>query len=198
MRRTRVGRASIKPPNKLSHKGRPSIEENEELQKQYFNIYFNYTIGRRSIHEMAKALDVSAEKIDYALRWVRSNFKVYAREDLLIDAINVVRERLKELETIKSEMFVTMTDEKGITKRSLRPKSENAYIGLMKVIQEYEMKELELTGLIQSKSIAVNLYPTGDVNILQQTLQAFDKEELPLEKRQALANTIRRTLGIKD
>jgi len=141
---------------------------------------------------------VSAEKIDYALRWVRSNFKVYAREDLLIDAINVVRERLKELETIKSEMFITMTDEKGITKRSLSPKSENAYIGLMKVIQEYEMKELELTGLIQSKSIAVNLYPTGNVNILQQTLQAFDKEELPLEKRQALANTIRRTLGIKD
>ena len=188
----------IKKYNKLSHKGRPSIEENEELQKQYFNIYFNYTIGRRSIHEMAKALDVSAEKIDYALRWVRSNFKVYAREDLLIDAINVVRERLKELETIKSEMFVTMTDEKGITKRSLSPKSENAYIGLMKVIQEYEMKELELTGLIQSKSIAVNLYPTGNVNILQQTLQAFDKEELPLEKRQSLANTIRRTLGIKD
>jgi len=188
----------IKKYNKLSHRGRPSIEENEELQKQYFNIYFNYTIGRRSIHEMAKALDVSAEKIDYALRWVRSNFKVYAREDLLIDAINVVRERLKELETIKSEMFVTMTDEKGITKRSLRPKSENAYIGLMKVIQEYEMKELELTGLIQSKSIAVNLYPTGNVNILQQTLQAFDKEELPLEKRQSLANTIRRTLGIKD
>ena len=188
----------IKKYDKLSHQGRPSVEENEELQKQYFNIYFNYTIGRRSIHELAKALDVSAEKIDYALRWVRSNFKVYAREDLLIDAINVVRERLKELETIKSEMFVTMTDEKGITKRSLRPKSENAYIGLMKVIQEYEMKELELTGLIQSKSIAVNLYPTGDVNILQQTLQAFDKEELPLEKRQALANTIRRTLGIKD
>lgn len=188
----------IKKYDKLSHQGRPSIEENEELQKQYFNIYFNYTIGRRSIHELAKALDVSAEKIDYALRWVRSNFKVYAREDLLIDAINVVRERLKELETIKSEMFVTMTDEKGITKRSLRPKSENAYIGLMKVIQEYEMKELELTGLIQSKSIAVNLYPTGNVNILQQTLQAFDKEELPLEKRQALANTIRRTLGIKD
>ena len=188
----------IKKYDKLSHQGRPSIEENEELQKQYFNIYFNYTIGRRSIHEMAKALDVSAEKIDYALRWVRSNFKVYAREDLLIDAINVVRERLKELETIKSEMFVTMTDEKGITKRSLSPKSENAYIGLMKVIQEYEMKELELTGLIQSKSIAVNLYPTGNVNILQQTLQAFDKEELPLEKRQALANTIRRTLGIKD
>jgi len=188
----------IKKYNKLSHKGRPSVEENEELQKQYFNIYFNYTIGRRSIHEMAKALDVSAEKIDYALRWVRSNFKVYAREDLLIDAINVVRERLKELETIKSEMFVTMTDEKGITKRSLSPKSENAYIGLMKVIQEYEMKELELTGLIQSKSIAVNLYPTGNVNILQQTLQAFDKEELPLEKRQSLANTIRRTLGIKD
>jgi len=188
----------IKKYDKLSHQGRPSIEENEELQKQYFNIYFNYTIGRRSIHEMAKALDVSAEKIDYALRWVRSNFKVYAREDLLIDAINVVRERLKELETIKSEMFVTMTDEKGITKRSLSPKSENAYIGLMKVIQEYEMKELELTGLIQSKSIAVNLYPTGNVNILQQTLQAFDKEELPLEKRQSLANTIRRTLGIKD
>ena len=188
----------IKKYDKLSHQGRPSIEENEELQKQYFNIYFNYTIGRRSIHEMAKALDVSAEKIDYALRWVRSNFKVYAREDLLIDAINVVRERLKELETIKSEMFITMTDEKGITKRSLRPKSENAYIGLMKVIQEYEMKELELTGLIQSKSIAVNLYPTGNVNILQQTLQAFDKEELPLEKRQSLANTIRRTLGIKD
>jgi len=188
----------IKKYSKLSHTGRPSVEENEELQKQYFNIYFNYTIGRRSIHEMAKALDVSAEKIDYALRWVRSNFKVYAREDLLIDAINVVRERLKELETIKSEMFVTMTDEKGITKRSLSPKSENAYIGLMKVIQEYEMKELELTGLIQSKSIAVNLYPTGNVNILQQTLQAFDKEELPLEKRQALANTIRRTLGIKD
>ena len=188
----------IKKYNKLSHRGRPSIKEDEELQKQYFNIYFNYTIGRRSIHEMAKALDVSAEKIDYALRWVRSNFKVYAREDLLIDAINVVRERLKELETIKSEMFITMTDEKGITKRSLRPKSENAYIGLMKVIQEYEMKELELTGLIQSKSIAVNLYPTGNVNILQQTLQAFDKEELPLEKRQALANTIRRTLGIKD
>ena len=188
----------IKKYNKLSHIGRPSIEENEELQKQYFNIYFNYTIGRRSIHELAKALDVSAEKIDYALRWVRSNFKVYAREDLLIDAINVVRERLKELETIKSEMFVTMTDEKGITKRSLSPKSENAYIGLMKVIQEYEMKELELTGLIQSKSIAVNLYPTGNVNILQQTLQAFDKEELPLEKRQSLANTIRRTLGIKD
>jgi len=188
----------IKKYDKLSHQGRPSIEENEELQKQYFNIYFNYTIGRRSIHELAKALDVSAEKIDYALRWVRSNFKVYAREDLLIDAINVVRERLKELETIKSEMFVTMTDEKGITKRSLSPKSENAYIGLMKVIQEYEMKELELTGLIQSKSIAVNLYPTGNVNILQQTLQAFDKEELPLEKRQALANTIRRTLGIKD
>jgi len=188
----------IKKYSKLSHTGRPSVEENEELQKQYFNIYFNYTIGRRSIHEMAKALDVSTEKIDYALRWVRSNFKVYAREDLLIDAINVVRERLKELETIKSEMFVTMTDEKGITKRSLSPKSENAYIGLMKVIQEYEMKELELTGLIQSKSIAVNLYPTGDVNILQQTLQAFDKEELPLEKRQALANTIRRTLGIKD
>jgi len=188
----------IKKYDKLSHQGRPSIEENEELQKQYFNIYFNYTIGRRSIHELAKALDVSAEKIDYALRWVRSNFKVYAREDLLIDAINVVRERLKELETIKSEMFVTMTDEKGITKRSLRPKSENAYIGLMKVIQEYEMKELELTGLIQSKSIAVNLYPTGNVNILQQTLQAFDKEELPLEKRQSLANTIRRTLGIKD
>ena len=188
----------IKKYDKLSHQGRPSIEENEELQKQYFNIYFNYTIGRRSIHELAKALDVSAEKIDYALRWVRSNFKVYAREDLLIDAINVVRERLKELETIKSEMFVTMTDEKGITKRSLSPKSENAYIGLMKVIQEYEMKELELTGLIQSKSIAVNLYPTGNVNILQQTLQAFDKEELPLEKRQSLANTIRRTLGIKD
>ena len=188
----------IKKYNKLSPRGRPSIEENEELQKQYFNIYFNYTIGRRSIHELAKALDVSTEKIDYALRWVRSNFKVYAREDLLIDAINVVRERLKELETIKSEMFVTMTDEKGITKRSLRPKSENAYIGLMKVIQEYEMKELELTGLIQSKSIAVNLYPTGNVNILQQTLQAFDKEELPLEKRQSLANTIRRTLGIKD
>ena len=188
----------IKKYNKLSHTGRPSVEENEELQKQYFNIYFNYTIGRRSIHEMAKALDVSAEKIDYALRWVRSNFKVYAREDLLIDAINVVRERLKELETIKSEMFITMTDEKGITKRSLSPKSENAYIGLMKVIQEYEMKELELTGLIQSKSIAVNLYPTGNVNILQQTLQAFDKEELPLEKRQSLANTIRRTLGIKD
>ena len=188
----------IKKYDKLSHQGRPSIEENEELQKQYFNIYFNYTIGRRSIHELAKALDVSAEKIDYALRWVRSNFKVYAREDLLIDAINVVRERLKELETIKSEMFITMTDEKGITKRSLSPKSENAYIGLMKVIQEYEMKELELTGLIQSKSIAVNLYPTGNVNILQQTLQAFDKEELPLEKRQSLANTIRRTLGIKD
>jgi hypothetical protein len=77
--------------------GRPSVEHDQELQKEYISIYIDKIINGMTEQQIADTRQISRPKVKKALMWCRNNNTVYTSADDLIDAINTLDYRMLKL-----------------------------------------------------------------------------------------------------
>ncbi len=77
--------------------GRPSVDDDPALQKEYNNIYLDRIIRGMTEQQIADTRQISRAKVKKALEWCRDSNTAYTTADDLTDAINTLDYRLSKL-----------------------------------------------------------------------------------------------------
>jgi hypothetical protein len=77
--------------------GRPSIDNDPALQKEYTEIYLNKIIDGLTEVEIASQRQISRWKVSKALKWCRNANNAYSMAEQVIDAVNICDFRMHQL-----------------------------------------------------------------------------------------------------
>lgn len=186
----------MKETPELNGRGRPSIEEDDDLKIKYITIHrLKVTNPTATLQSIANVAKVSVGTVKNALRYVRSNWEVLGSQEGLADCMAIVDERIAEVNIILEKLnrgtpilmpdgvtALLETDGSGniIYDKNNNPKvatkmQHDLILRYRRDRKEYEILRMDLMGLLKKTDMLIaNSSVINNVNI-QQNIAIVDK-----------------------
>jgi len=115
-----------------------------KAQEQYLKIWTHYAVGRFTLKQLCELFQVTEETVKSAVKWAGSNRLQFPTEVLAESAKEALESRLRTLST-------DLTTIKQGT-----PVNWNAYIGLLRVINDNEKLLWQLQSVLAGSQVTIN------------------------------------------